>query len=122
MILKGLRISIQYLVKLTRFSLSNFSKSDTLCCLSALKIFCFPTNIIWFVFSCCNWSVKIIKPWSCKRSDTLFQKSLLLFSIWREYFYSQPTHFSSQPKKQGFEQSFAPFTRPCIKQINKSNI
>ena len=38
-------------------------------------------------------------PRSCKRSDTLFQKSLLLFSIWREYFYSQPTHFSSQPKK-----------------------
>ena len=38
-------------------------------------------------------------PRSCKRSDTLFQKSLLLFSTWREYFYSQPTHFSSQPKK-----------------------
>ena len=32
-------------------------------------------------------------------SDTLFQKSLLLFLTWREYFYSQPTHFSSQPKK-----------------------
>ena len=27
---------------------------------------------------------------SCKRSDTLFQKSLLLFSTCREYFYSQP--------------------------------
>ena len=40
-----------------------------------------------------------IDPRSCKRSDTLFQKSLLLFSTWREYFYSQPTHFSSQPKK-----------------------
>ena len=36
---------------------------------------------------------------SCKWSDTLFQKSLLLFSTWREYFYSQPTHFYSQPKK-----------------------
>jgi len=36
---------------------------------------------------------------SCKRSDTLFQKSLLSFSTWREYFYSQTTHFSSQPKK-----------------------
>ena len=38
-------------------------------------------------------------PRSCKRSNTLFQKSLLLYSTWREYFYSQPTHFSSQPKK-----------------------
>ena len=27
---------------------------------------------------------------SCKRSKTLFQISLLLFSTWREYFYSQP--------------------------------
>ena len=52
------------------------------------------------------------RPRSCKRSDTLFQKSLLLFLTWREYFYSQPTHFSSQPKKYGFKQSFAPFTRP----------
>ena len=36
---------------------------------------------------------------SCKRSETFFQISLLLFPTWREYFYSQPTHFSSQPKK-----------------------
>ena len=36
---------------------------------------------------------------SCKRREILFQKSLLLFSTWREYFCSQPTHFSSQPKK-----------------------
>ena len=36
---------------------------------------------------------------SCKMSKTLFQISLLLFSTWREYFYSQPTHFSNQPKK-----------------------
>ena len=39
------------------------------------------------------------KPRSCKRSDTLVQKSLILFSTWREYFNSQSTHFSSQPKK-----------------------
>ena len=32
---------------------------------------------------------------SCKRSDTWFKKSLLLFSTWREYFNSQPTHFSN---------------------------
>ena len=30
----------------------------------------------------------------------MFQKPLLLFSTWREYFYSQPTHFSSQQKRQ----------------------
>ena len=53
------------------------------------------------------------QPRSCKRSHTSFQKSILLFSTWREYFYSQPPHFSSQPKKKGFKQSFAPFTRPC---------
>ena len=46
-------------------------------------------------------------PRFCKRCNTLFQKSLLLISTWREYFYSQPTHFSSQPKK-------APFTRPWL--------
>ena len=40
-----------------------------------------------------------VTPRSCKRSDTLFQKSLHLFLTWREYFFSQPTHFSSQPKK-----------------------
>ena len=40
-----------------------------------------------------------VRPRSCKRSKTLFQKSLLLFLTRREYFYSQPTHFSSQPKK-----------------------
>ena len=40
-----------------------------------------------------------IWPRSCKRREILFQKSLLLFSTWREYFYSLPTHFSSQPKK-----------------------
>ena len=43
--------------------------------------------------------VYVVHPRTCKRSDTLYQKSLLLFSTWREYFYSQPTHFSSQPKK-----------------------
>ena len=37
-------------------------------------------------------------PRSCKRREILFPKSLLLFSTWREYFYSQPTHFSSQQK------------------------
>ena len=37
-------------------------------------------------------------PRSCKRSDTLFQKSLLVLSIWREQFYSQPNLFSNQPK------------------------
>ena len=36
---------------------------------------------------------------SFKRSDTLFQLSLLLFLTWREYFYSQPTYYSSQPRK-----------------------
>ena len=35
---------------------------------------------------------------SCKRREILFQKSLLLFSTWKKYFYSQPTHFSSQSK------------------------
>ena len=34
-----------------------------------------------------------------KGAILFFQKSLLLLSTWREYFYSQPTHFSSQPKK-----------------------
>ena len=29
-----------------------------------------------------------------KGAILLFQKSLLLFLTWREYFYSQPTHFS----------------------------
>ena len=29
----------------------------------------------------------------------LFQVSLLLFLTWREYFCSEPTYFSSQPKK-----------------------
>ena len=38
-------------------------------------------------------------PRSCKRSNTLFQESLLLFSTWRENFCSQPTIFSSHPKK-----------------------
>ena len=52
------------------------------------------------------------RPRSCKRSDTLFQKSLLLFLTWREYFYSQPTHFTSQPRKSGYKQSFSPFIRP----------
>ena len=48
-----------------------------------------------FFLHCCT----LCRPRSCKRSHTLFQKSLLLFSTWREYFYSQSTHFSSQPKK-----------------------
>ena len=34
-----------------------------------------------------------------KRSKTLFQISLLLFSTWREYFYSHSTNFYSQPNK-----------------------
>ena len=46
----------------------------------------------------CNHST-MYNPRSCKRSETLFQISLLLFLTWREFFYSQPTHFSSQPKK-----------------------
>ena len=36
---------------------------------------------------------------SCKRRKILLQKSSLLFLTWREYFYSQPTHSPSQPKK-----------------------
>ena len=48
---------------------------------------------------CSNWKNTLYQPRSCKRSYTLFQKSLLLFSTWREYLYNQPTHFSSQPKK-----------------------
>ena len=43
--------------------------------------------------------LKVLKPRSCKRSETLYQISSILFLTWREYFYSQPTHFSSQPKK-----------------------
>ena len=35
----------------------------------------------------------------CKRRGILFQISILLFSTWREYFYSQPTNFYSQPTK-----------------------
>ena len=34
---------------------------------------------------------------SCKRSNTLLQKSLLLFFTWREY-------FNSQPKNLGYKQ------------------
>ena len=30
---------------------------------------------------------------SCKRREILFQKSWLLFSTWREYFYSKPKEF-----------------------------
>ena len=51
-------------------------------------------NLIWWASACTAPSAR-----SCKRSNTLFQKSLLLFLTWRAYFYSQPTHFSSQPKK-----------------------
>ena len=47
----------------------------------------------------CHIDISLLGARSCKRSDTLFQKSLVLFLTWREYFYSQPTHFSSQPKK-----------------------
>ena len=47
------------------------------------------------IIECEGWR----RPRTCKRSDTLFKKSLLLFLTWREYFYSQPTHFSNQPKK-----------------------
>ena len=50
---------------------------------------------------------------SCKRSDTLFQKSLLLFLAWREYFYSQP-------KKYWFKQSFPPFIRPWFSLFARS--
>ena len=61
-------------------------------------------NFFWIFYKTQNesgkvTSVSVLCPRSCKRSDTLFQKSLLLFLTWREYFYSQPTHFSSQPKK-----------------------
>ena len=37
---------------------------------------------------------------SFKRSETLFQISLLLFLTWREYFYSQPTHFLASQKSK----------------------
>ena len=51
--------------------------------------------LVWFG-NC----VTLLKPSKVyKRSDTLFQISLLLFSTWREYFYIQPTNFSSQPNK-----------------------
>ena len=43
-------------------------------------------------------SYPVLWPRSCERSNTLFKKYLLLFLTWREYFYSQPTRFSSQPK------------------------
>ena len=50
----------------------------------------------------CRLLVCCVQSRSCRRSNTLFQKSLILFLTWREYLlylYSQPTHFSSQPKK-----------------------
>ena len=40
---------------------------------------------------------------SCKSREILFLKSWLLFSTWREYYYSQQTHFYSQPKKSGYK-------------------
>ena len=52
------------------------------------KLFCFTYHVPslqWFT----QGLVKGAKLWI----------SLLLFLTWREYFYSQPTHFSSQPKK-----------------------
>ena len=62
-----------------------------------------------FFLKCTFWFPNALCPvhfyeWSnctrfCKMCKTLFQISLLLFSTWREYFYSQPTHFSNQPKK-----------------------
>ena len=53
------------------------------------KIFMYNINIT------CNISLSVFcNSRSCKRREILFQKSWLLFSTWREYFYSQPTHFS----------------------------
>ena len=43
---------------------------------------------------------RVVQSRSCKRSETLIQISLLLFLTWREYFYSQPTHFCSQQKSK----------------------
>ena len=50
---------------------------------------------------------EVVHPRSCKRREILFKISWLLFS-------TQPTHFSSQPKKSGYKQSFSPFTRPWV--------
>ena len=57
----------------------------------------------------CVQSKNLFKP---RSREIFFQISRLLFSTWREYFFSQPTHLSSQPKKSGYKQCFSPFTRP----------
>ena len=78
------------------------------------KIFMYNINITY------NISLSVFcNSRSCKRREILFQKSWLLFLTWREYFYSQPTHFSSQPKKSGYKQSFSPFTKPCSNCCNR---
>ena len=51
----------------------------------------YPRKPIWFL----TLVFIEVQARSCKRSETLFQISLLLFSTWREYSYSQPTNFYS---------------------------
>ena len=66
-----------------------------------LPIFGEKMCLFWFTYGFDKGRVQsTANPRSCKRSDTLFEKSLLLFSTRREYFYSQPTHFSSQQKSK----------------------
>ena len=57
---------------------------------SSVSIMCLSVEKV-SVLCLCVWKFKNwYRPRSCKRSNTLFQKSLLLFSTWRNYFYSQP--------------------------------
>ena len=56
-------------------------------------------------------------PRICLRRGILFHISWLFFPTWREYFYSQPTNFFSQPTKLGFKQSSSPFTKPWTTQF-----
>ena len=76
---------------------ADLSRTHLLCFLQSLST-CICCLLIsqWLSSPCIN---EKVCSRSCKRSNTLFQKSLLLFLTWREYFYSQLTHFSSQPKK-----------------------
>ena len=45
-------------------------------------------------------AIQLVKPRICKRRGILYQISLLLFSTWRVYFYSQPSNFYSQPNNK----------------------
>ena len=76
---------------------------------------CWCSDVIWLVDFWSTWSsndpvIQVIKStmsiqWltGClivlQRREILFQKSWLLFLTWREYFCSQPTLLSRQPKK-----------------------